>query len=62
MVNKKKIKLKDKPQKKNESILPYLLVFILFPVAFYFGLFQIGGWLGIIVGVALVFFLLSRKG
>jgi hypothetical protein len=62
MVSRKKVKLKDKPQKKNESFLPYLLAFILFPVVFYFGLFQIGGWLGIIVGVALVFFLLSRKG
>ena len=61
MVSRKKVKLKDKPQKKNESFLPYLLAFILFPVAFYFGLFQIGGWLGIIVGVALVFFLLSKK-
>lgn len=56
MVNRKKRQLK-----KSESILPYLLVFIILPVAFYFGLFQMGGWLGIIIGIILVFFLLNKK-
>ena len=56
MVNRKKRQLK-----KSESILPYLLVFIILPVVFYFGLFQMGGWLGIIIGIILVFFLLNKK-
>lgn len=58
VIKSKKLK---KTQKNNDSIIPYLLIFIGLPFIFYYGLFALGGWVGIIIGVVLTLWILNKK-
>jgi|694.fasta_scaffold121775_2 hypothetical protein len=57
----KNLKLNEKKKSKSESIFPYLLIFIGLPFIFYYGLFALGGWVGIIIGVVLTLWILNKK-
>jgi len=50
-----------KTKKNNDSIIPYLLIFIVLPFIFYYGLFALGGWVGIIIGLVLTLWILNKK-
>ena len=56
-----KYKKLKKTKKNNDSIIPYILVFIGLPVIFYFVLFSLGGWIGVIIGVVITLFVLNKK-
>jgi len=58
LIKSKKLK---KTKKNNDSIIPYLLIFIVLPFIFYYGLFALGGWVGIIIGVVLTLWILNKK-
>jgi hypothetical protein len=58
VIKSKKLK---KTKKNNDSIIPYLLIFIGLPFFFYYGLFALGGWIGIIIGVVLTLWILNKK-
>jgi hypothetical protein len=58
VIKSKKLK---KTKKNNDSIIPYLLIFIGLPFIFYYGLFALGGWIGIIIGVVLTLWILNKK-
>jgi hypothetical protein len=52
-----KIEKKDK----SESIIPYILIFIGLPFIFYFLLFSLGGWIGVVIGLVITLFVLNKK-
>ena len=58
VIKSKKLK---KTKKNNNSIIPYLLIIIGLPFIFYYGLFALGGWVGIIIGVVLTLWILNKK-
>jgi hypothetical protein len=55
----KLIKLKKKD--KSDSIIPYILIFIGLPFIFYFLLFSLGGWIGVVIGLVITFYVLNKK-
>ena len=56
-----KSKKRKKNKMENDSIIPYLLVFVGLPFIFYFILFSLGGWIGIVIGVVITLFVLNKK-
>jgi hypothetical protein len=57
----KLIKLKKK--NKSESIIPYILILVLISLTFifYFSLFSLGGWIGIVIGLVITLYVLNKK-
>jgi len=62
MVKKRVNKLiKIEKKDKSESIIPYILIFIGLPFIFYFLLFSLGGWIGVVIGLVITLFVLNKK-
>ena len=56
-----KSKKLKKTKKNNDSIIPYILIFIGLPFIFYFLLFSLGGWIGVVIGLVITLFVLNKK-
>ena len=58
VIKSKKLK---KTKENNDSIIPYILCFVALPFIFYFILFSLGGWIGVVIGLVITFYVLNKK-